>query len=134
MPRPETVTARTTRAQWLAARRAWLGMIVLAVTLGVVDGRRPPDRQVGVRWALAGINVYQRTLSDRLPTLGVSCRFVPTCSRYAHAAIGALGLWTGARVALGRLARCGPWTPRGTVDPPPHREPPEHAAASAERL
>ncbi|RTZ99310.1 MAG: hypothetical protein DSY84_08045 [Candidatus Neomarinimicrobiota bacterium] len=76
---------------------------------------------------MAGITWYQRTLSARLPTFGVSCRFVPTCSRYAHAVIGEHGLWTGTRLALGRLARCGPWTPHGTMAPPPRN-------AAAQRL
>ncbi|MCH7708508.1 MAG: membrane protein insertion efficiency factor YidD [Acidobacteria bacterium] len=95
-------------------------MVVLVVACAVADGRQPPDQQVGVRWALAGITLYQRTLSVRLPRFGVSCRFAPTCSRYAHSVIGEHGLWTGTRLALGRLARCGPWTPLDTVDPPPH--------------
>ena len=98
-------------------------MVVLVVGFGVADGRQPPDQQIGVRWALAGIAWYQRTLSARLPVLGVFCRFVPTCSRYTHVVIGEHGLWTGTRLALGRLARCGPWTPLGTVDPPARREP-----------
>jgi len=44
-----------------------------------------------VRCELAGITWYQRTLAVRLPLFGVSCR----------------------------LARCGPWTPHGTMAPPP---------------
>ena len=103
-------------------------MVVLVIAFGVADGRQSPDLQVGVRWTLAGISWYQRTLSARLPVFGVSCRFVPTCSRYAHTVIGEHGLWPGARLALGRLVRCGPWTPHGTVDPAPHREPPGSAA------
>jgi len=104
------------------SRRTWVVIVVLLVAFGVADGRQPPDQQVGVRWALAGITWYQRTLSDRLPAFGVSCRFEPTCSRYAHAVIGEHGLLTGTRLALGRLARCGPWTPLGTADPPPPRD------------
>ena len=93
-------------------------LVVPMVALGVVDGCQPPDQQIGVRGTLAGIEWYQRTLSARMPALGVSCRFVPTCSRYAHAVIGEHGLWVGTRLALGRLVRCGPWTAFGTVDPP----------------
>ena len=106
-------------APLITSRRTWVLIVVLVVVSGVDDASEPPDQQVGVRWALAGIIWYQRTLSVRLPVFGVSCRFVPTCSRYAHAVIGEHGLWTGARLALGRLARCGPWTPHGTMDPPP---------------
>ena len=111
--------ARRVRTRWTTSRRTWVLIVVLVVASGVADASQPPDQQIGVRWALAGISWYQRTLSVRLPVFGVSCRFVPTCSRYAHAVIGEHGLWTGTRLALGRLARCGPWTPHGTMDPPP---------------
>ena len=113
----ETASGRF--ARWTPSRRTWALSVVLLVAVGAADAHRPPDEQVGARWALAGITWYQRTLSARLPAFGVSCRFVPTCSRYAHAVIAKGGLWTGTRLALGRLARCGPWTPHGTVDPPP---------------
>ena len=93
-------------------------LVVLVIAFGLVGGRQPPDRQIGVRGARSGIEWYQRTLSARLPTFGVSCRFIPTCSRYAHAVIGEHGLWAGTWLALGRLVRCGPWTPHGTLDPP----------------
>ena len=106
-------------ARWATSHRTWVVMVVLVVAFGAADARQAPGQQVGARWALAGITWYQRTLSARLPTFGVSCRFVPTCSRYAHAVIGEHGLWTGTRLTLGRLARCGPWTPHGTADPPP---------------
>ena len=68
---------------------------------GVRGGRQTPAaRPAGrVRCALASIAWYQRTLAVQLPLFGVSCRFVPTCSRYAHAVIGEHGLWTGARAA-----------------------------------
>ena len=74
-------------------------LVVVVVACGVADRRQPPGQQVGVRCELAGITWYQRTLAVRLPLFGVSCRFVPTCSRYAHAVIGEHGLWTGARPA-----------------------------------
>lgn len=106
-------------ARWTTSRRIWVLVVVVVVASGVVDASQPADQQVGARLALAGISWYQRTLSAQLPALGVSCRFVPTCSRYAHAVIGEHGLWTGTSLALGRLARCGPWTPHGTKDPPP---------------
>lgn len=93
-------------ARWATSRRTWVLLVVVVVARGVADRRQPPGQQVGVRWALAGItwyHWYQRTLAVRLPLFGVSCRFVPTCSRYENAVIGEHGLWTGARPA-----RCGP--------------------------
>ncbi len=100
-------------------RTAWGLVLALGAAFAVADGRRGPDQQVGVRWALAGIRWYQQSLPTLLPTSGATCRFAPTCSHYSHAVIEQHGLWKGAGLTLGRLARCGPWTPRGTPDPPP---------------
>lgn len=66
--------------------------------------------------ALRGaIRGYQWTIS---PLLGPHCRFSPTCSAYAHEAIGMHGAWRGIRLALGRIARCHPFHPGG-LDPVP---------------
>lgn len=66
--------------------------------------------------------VYQRTLSPALvalnPTCG--CRFAPTCSHYARAALREHGLFAGLGLTLVRLAKCGPWHPGGD-DPVPTR-------------
>ena len=51
-------------------------------------------------------------------SLGVRCRFQPTCSHYGEGAIRKYGAWKGSWLALWRIVRCGPWTPAGTVDPP----------------
>lgn len=99
-------------------RRRALATGALLLALLVWDVSRPPPRQWSARLLLGGIHVYQATLSDRLPALGVQCRFEPTCSRYAEVAIREGGAVRGAWRALGRLARCGPWTPAGSVDPP----------------
>jgi hypothetical protein len=53
-----------------------------------------------------------------MPALGVSCRFEPTCSRYAEGAIRADGALIGTLRAVHRIGRCGPWTRPGTDDPP----------------
>jgi putative membrane protein insertion efficiency factor len=68
--------------------------------------------------ALAGIHAYQRTLSPLAARAGLRCRFEPTCSRYAETVIARDGVVRGSWLALRRVARCGPWTPMGTVDPP----------------
>lgn len=41
------------------------------------------------------------------------CRFVPSCSAYAEAAIRQYGLAAGAVVSLGRILRCRPGNPGG---------------------
>ncbi len=68
--------------------------------------------------ALAGIHFYQRALSPLAARAGVRCRFTPTCSHYAEVVITRDGIVRGGWRALTRVARCGPWTARGTVDRP----------------
>jgi putative membrane protein insertion efficiency factor len=67
---------------------------------------------------LAGLRGYKRFLSPLLPP---ACRFAPTCSEYAAEAIEKHGILRGGTLALGRLARCGPWHPGG-YDPVPIRK------------
>ena len=68
--------------------------------------------------AIAGIHGYQRVVAPLAARAGVICRFTPTCSRYAEAVIRRDGIIKGGWEASKRIARCGPWTKRGTVDPP----------------
>lgn len=99
-------------------RRAALA-VVIAVTLVTADGLRAADRQIGTHVALAGIHLYQATVSRLFAASGVACRFTPTCSHYAEACVERFGWVRGGGMALRRMLRCGPWTPLGTVDPPP---------------
>ena len=62
---------------------------------------------------------YQLLLS---PWLGASCRFEPTCSAYALAALDAHGAAGGSYLALRRLARCQPFC-AGGCDPVPTAPP-----------
>jgi len=93
-------------------------MIVLAGLL-LFDWTLPPAAQWSARAELAAIGVYRRHLSPWLSASGVGCRFEPSCSRYAEQAIRSRGALVGTALALGRIARCGPWTPAGTIDPAP---------------
>ena len=99
-------------------RRRWLAAGAVVALLFALDGARAPEDQLAAGALLGVLHVYQATLSPRMPWLGVSCRFEPTCSRYAEAAIRQDGAWVGTLRAAWRIARCGPWTPSGTVDPP----------------
>ena len=93
--------------------------IVLAILLVLVlDLVRAPRNQISARVLLGAIHLYQATLSPRMGSFGVRCRFQPTCSHYAEGAIQKYGAWTGSWKAAWRIARCGPWTPAGTIDPP----------------
>jgi len=103
-------------------KRRW-GMLALAfVALLSWDLAQPPRRQVSARALLFSIDIYQATLSKVLSRSSVQCRFTPTCSRYGEAAIRERGALKGATLAAWRVLRCGPWTPMGTVEPPPMRE------------
>jgi len=101
-------------------RRASRYVLVLVLLLagGWMDARRLPERQLGARAALAAIHIYQGTLSRWMPAAGIVCRFSPTCSRYSAAVIAKYGWPRGIVKTVVRLARCGPWTPAGTVDLP----------------
>jgi len=68
--------------------------------------------------ALGSIHWYQRALAPAAARIGLRCRFTPTCSRYAETVIARDGVARGGAKALRRIARCGPWTARGTVDAP----------------
>jgi hypothetical protein len=91
---------------------------LLLIGLVAADLVRPPDRQISARALRAGIHLYQHTLSPWMPAVGIQCRFTPTCSHYAEAVLLKHGALRGSWLSVRRLARCGPWTPAGTVDEP----------------
>ena len=61
------------------------------------------------------IRAYQLAIS---PLFIPSCRYSPSCSRYALDAIGRFGVIRGGWLALVRLAGCHPWGGSG-YDPVP---------------
>lgn len=100
-------------------RRRALAVAGLALVLLGVDLARTPEQQISARVAVAGIHAYQATASRLFAAGGVTCRFEPTCSHYGEAVIRRFGLVRGGWLATRRVFRCGPWTPLGTLDPPP---------------
>ncbi len=56
------------------------------------------------------------------PWLGSSCRFEPTCSRYALGALERHGAAAGTYLTIARLVRCHPWCDGG-LDPVPEHKP-----------
>jgi len=64
---------------------------------------------------LALITFYQKALSPHFPS---SCRFEPSCSRYAAEAIGKYGARKGGWLSIRRILRCNPFRPGG-YDPVP---------------
>ena len=99
----------------MSRRRRLLYAVLALLLLLALDLARAPEKQLSARALLAGIGLYQVTLSGRL---GVRCRFEPSCSHYAEAVIRRDGALIGTLRAVHRLGRCGPWTPAGTYDPP----------------
>ena len=68
-------------------------------------------------FGLALIRFYQLCVS---PFLGVNCRFEPSCSAYAAAALRGHGFLRGSWLAARRLARCHPFAAPGYDPVPPH--------------
>ncbi len=71
------------------------------------------------RAGMAAIRLYQLTLS---PLFAGSCRFEPSCSRYAMTALEQHGLIRGTWLAVRRLSRCHPLGGSG-LDPVPPPSP-----------
>lgn len=92
---------------------------LVSLSLIAFDLLRPPRDQWSAQLLVAAIDGYQATVSKVLGAAGARCRFEPTCSHYGEAVIRRHGTLWGSWLALRRIARCGPWTPAGTVDPPP---------------
>ena len=70
-----------------------------------------------VRIALIVIRAYQLLLS---PFAGGACRFEPSCSDFAIAAVREHGAWRGLILAARRVSRCHPLGSAG-FDPVPPR-------------
>lgn len=81
-----------------------------------------------MRAALLALRFYKAYLSI---LVGGSCRFEPTCSRYAYEAIERFGVLRGVWLGLKRLLRCHPFSRRFGFDPVPEKwkEMPTNSAA-----
>lgn len=99
-------------------KRIWTAIAIVLIAIAL-DLRRPPPEQLTTRAALGAVHVYQATLSPLYVRIGVRCRFTVSCSHYGEAVIRKMGVVGGGWMAAKRILRCGPWTPPGTVDPPP---------------
>lgn len=100
-------------------KRLLLAGFIVVLLLVTVDLRQAPAEQWTARAAVGAIHLYQATLSRWYARIGVQCRFSPTCSHYGEECIRRFGAARGGWMAAMRVLRCGPWTPLGTVDPPP---------------
>ena len=66
---------------------------------------------------VALVRLYQWSLR---PLIGGHCRYHPSCSEYAIAALREHGAWRGGGLAFWRILRCNPWM-AGGIDPVPPR-------------
>ena len=82
-----------------------------------------------VRAALGCLSFYKAIVS---PWFAGTCRFQPTCSRYAYEAIERFGVWRGSWLGLRRLLRCHPFSGKFGHDPVPGRW--EEMRANAELM
>lgn len=103
--------------RWRFGRRLRIAAGAFLLLLGL-DLLRSPERQASAGVLLGLIHLWQGEVAPVRVAAGARCRFTPSCSRYAEAAIRRDGALVGSARALWRIARCGPWTPRGTVDEP----------------
>jgi len=90
------------------------------------------SRSLPVRMALFALRFYKAYLSI---LFAGSCRFEPTCSRYAHEAIERFGVRRGVWMGIKRLARCHPLSRKFGHDPVPEKWEvlsSEHDAAGAD--
>jgi len=100
-------------------RRKVLVSAAAVLILLSIDLSRAPFDQFSTRAAIGGIHLYQATWSRVYARMGLRCRFMPTCSEYGEICIRRFGALRGGWMAMKRVVRCGPWTPAGTLDPPP---------------
>ena len=100
-------------------RRKLLASVAVVLLLIAWDLQRTPGDQYTTRGAIGAIHFYQATLSKWYARAGIQCRFTVSCSQYGEAVVRRFGAVRGGWMAMKRVVRCGPWTPLGTVDPPP---------------
>ena len=98
-------------------RRARLIALCIVAVIAVHDYAVPRGRGFAARGAIFAIDEYRAHLSPRLRPY-VRCRFKPGCSFYGRESIRKYGFLRGSARTAWRLARCGPWTKEGTLDPP----------------
>jgi uncharacterized protein len=76
------------------------------------------SRSIPVSAALLALRFYKAYLSI---LFAGSCRFEPTCSRYAYEAIERFGVTRGIWLGLKRLLRCHPLSRKFGYDPVPEK-------------
>ncbi len=65
---------------------------------------------------IALLNFYQKRISPFFNSLGVHCKYYPTCSEYMKQAILKYGCFKGICLGIIRLLKCNPFS-KGGYDP-----------------
>ena len=62
------------------------------------------------------IKIYKKTLSPIFESLGIKCKYYPTCSEYTKQAIEKYGALKGSFLGIKRILKCNPFS-KGGYDP-----------------
>ena len=92
-------------------------LVQSAVPPSPAEEKKHP-RSAAVRAALFALSLYKAYLSV---LFAGTCRYEPTCSRYAYEAIERFGVLRGGWLGLKRLLRCHPFSGRFGYDPVPEK-------------
>ena len=65
------------------------------------------------------IHIYRLFIS---PLIGKNCRFEPTCSEYALAALKTHGVFKGSYLSIKRILKCHPFSRYSGYDPVPNKK------------
>ncbi|HSP34279.1 MAG TPA: membrane protein insertion efficiency factor YidD [Thermoanaerobaculia bacterium] len=98
-------------------KRAVVFALAALVVVMSHDIAATPHDSLSAKAALAAIDGYRAHVSPHLTGV-IQCRFTPTCSAYGRESVQKYGFAIGSLRTIKRVARCGPWTAAGTVDPP----------------
>ena len=62
------------------------------------------------------LKLYKKFISPIFKTMGVECKYYPTCSEYAKLAIEKYGCVRGIYLSIKRIIKCNPFS-KGGYDP-----------------
>src|SRR5207247_7766934 len=88
-------------------------------------------RSLAAALLILSIRAYRAALT---PFFGPSCRFEPSCSRYAEGCVRQHGALRGGWLGLRRILRCHPFSPGGLDPVPPARSGPAGDTVSLDRI
>ena len=94
---------------------------------GEASARNFSVKHLPRNFTLLGLFAYRATISN---LYGEVCKYYPSCSAYAVAAVQQYGMFRGMAKSLARIGRCHPWAAGGVDDVVPN---PKFSAALTRR-